>query len=120
MPLIHFQQRFADAVAAGTKRQTIRKERKRPIKRGDKLILGTWEAVPYRSKVRRLGEAVCTRVDSITIGNFSGRIDINGHRIEWIERYLLALADGFGSPEEMMRWFEEQHGLPFAGVIIGW
>jgi hypothetical protein len=119
MPLIHFQERFADDVKSGKKRQTIRIERKRPIKPGDKLILGTWEGKPYRSKVRRLGEVVCKEVRDIVIFS-NGEIRINGWPLSDLQRSMLAVDDGFSSAVEMVDWFEENHGLPFEGVVIRW
>ena len=32
----------------------------------------------------------------------------------------IAKADGFGSWEEMLDWFEKTHGLPFEGLLIRW
>jgi uncharacterized protein YqfB (UPF0267 family) len=119
MPLIHFQKRFADAVAIGTKRQTIRKTRRRPIKPGDALILGTWEGSPYRSKVRRLLKTECVSVDRVTI-SICGRVTVNGRDLGWRGRALLAIADGFSCCREMIEWFEDVHSLPFEGVIIRW
>ena len=119
MPLIHFQQRFAQAVVSGTKRQTIRKARKRPIKPGDKLILAAWRGKPYRSTVRRLRVATCSSVCPITI-NGTRDIEINGRPANLIRVGKLAVADGFRCISEMVDWFEEVHGLPFEGVIIRW
>jgi len=41
MPALNFQSRFADLVASGKKRQTIRPVRRHPIKAGDLLHLFT-------------------------------------------------------------------------------
>ena len=32
----------------------------------------------------------------------------------------IAKADGFANAEEMVDWFEKQHGLPFEGWLIRW
>jgi hypothetical protein len=119
MPLIHFKERFASAVANGTKRQTIRKARKRPIKPGDRLILGTWTGLPYRSKVRRLGDAPCTETYDILICEH-GTVYVNGRKLGWLRRFSFAAADGFASVDDMIAWFKEVHGLPFHGVVIRW
>lgn len=123
MPLIHFQERFASAVASGAKRQTIRKERKRPIEPGDRLILGTWEGKPYRSKVRRLREAECSQVEPVRIGY--GRycdeaIIVSGRHLTSDECDEFAEADGFTCLSVMLAWFGKTHGLPFRGVLIQW
>lgn len=122
MPLIHFQERFAGAVASGAKRQTIRKTRKRPIKPGDSLILGTWMGSPYRSKVKIICERICLEVNEIVIGlgPFGDEIEIEGIRINSLWRGALARDDGFGCCSEMIDWFRDVHGLPFKGVIIRW
>jgi len=122
MPLIHFQQRFAADVASGKKRQTIRKERKRPIKPDDRLILGTWEGLPYRSKVRRLCTAACKSVSEIVVGVGIRGIGtkINGRHLSVAGRESLAKRDGFECYLDMVEWFAKTHGLPFRGVIIRW
>jgi hypothetical protein len=119
MPLIHFQPQFAPSVAAGIKRQTIRATRKRPLKRGDRLIFGTWQGAPYRSKVRRLGESICMDVVPIEIFE-TGQIRLNGRVASCKRRGAIALADGFSCGQEMLQWFDKNHGLPFRGVLIRW
>jgi hypothetical protein len=120
--MIRFQERFVDAIMRGAKRQTIRKLRKSPIRPGDNLILSTWTGQPYRSKVKRLLETACVSVDNIVIGlgNFGDEIEVEGKKIETIQRAALARADGFSNTTEMLGWFKVFHGLPFHGVIISW
>jgi hypothetical protein len=103
-------------------RQTIRKLRKRPIKPGDKLVLATWEGAPYRSKVRRLRESVCTYVSPIVIGAFVNHdeIEVNGLMLDTSARARLSRDDGFECTSEMLDWFKENHSLPFEGVVIRW
>ncbi len=122
MPALNFQPRFADLVARGKKRQTIRPVRRRPIKAGDLLHLYTG----MRTKgCRKLGEAVCTNVVPALIENYwifgvgfgtekaikEGPPDLLG---EFAQR------DGFDSWPEMREWFKKIHGLPFEGVLIAW
>lgn len=59
MKVLLFQPRFANLVAAGTKRQTIRPTRKIPIVRGDDLSLRQWQGLPYRSKQVELARGLC-------------------------------------------------------------
>ena len=117
-----FKPRFALLVQAGTKLSTIRPTPKREIRAGDVLDLRQWKGLPYRSKQRKLREAICTRVTPI-------RISLRGSvLIVWLGRKLLfeteleqlAQRDGFASAQEMFDWFEAEHGLPFAGVLIQW
>jgi hypothetical protein len=49
MKVLMFQPRFAPLVEAGTKTQTIRPVRRRPIVVGDELSLRAWTGLPYRS-----------------------------------------------------------------------
>lgn len=122
MPLIHFQLRFTEAIRTFQKCQTIRKVRKRPIREGDFLILGSWTGKPYRSKIAVLHKTFCTRVEScaIGVGPFSDEIEIEGVRLGTLERAALARDDGFACASEMIDWFASTHGIPFNGVIIGW
>lgn len=71
MVAFNFSPEFAEAVAAGTKRQTIRRTKR--AKSGDRVTLYTGQ----RTKAcRKLGEGVCEvvdyvgiRPDGITLGN---------------------------------------------------
>lgn len=122
MPSVKFQSRFAPLVQVGQKTQTIRPERKRPIKVGDRLLLDTWKGKPYRSKVRRLGEGVVVSVLRIQIGLGTLRhiVHLDGTRLMADELLTLARADGFRDAKELLDWFEETHRLPFSGVVISW
>lgn len=122
MPSVKFQPRFAPLVQFGQKTQTIRPMRKRPLKVGDRLFLDTWEGKPYRSKTRRLGIGVIESVQLITLGRgpVHGEIIVDGQLLGNQERTAVARADGFSSVAELLDWFEENHGLPFCGVIIRW
>lgn len=116
--LISFKPQFAEMIEAGTKRQTIRKARKRPIQPGDTLILCTG----LRTKdYRKIGEAVCTQVDSIRIRHLTGVIWINGHSLRHIDMDRLARADGFLGVNEFEGFFKGQYGEgDFEGVLIHW
>ncbi len=126
MPQLLFDRRFAGAVERGEKRQTIRPERKRPIRPGDKLILSAWEGVAYRSKVRRLGEDFCKSAEEIKLNidvidfQFVPRVLIAGKLISYRKSSELAKADGFENLNEMLDWFNATYGLPFKGVLIKW
>jgi hypothetical protein len=123
MPTLMFKEMFAKAVFNGTKRQTIRPARKRPIKAGDKLSLRKWIGVAYRSPQVSLLEATCKRVVSIRID--TERYDdsvmiVDGHHLGLTEQIAMAEADGFSCLNDMRQWFRESHGLPFEGVLIQW
>ncbi|HLG35546.1 MAG TPA: ASCH domain-containing protein [Bacteroidia bacterium] len=115
MPALNFQERFALQVQNGTKRQTIRKRRKRPIKIGDKLFLYT--GMRTKSCVK-LGEGVCIETVPVTIHNTC--LMLYNRAVPGIEAHRLAHNDGFESLDMMLRWFRKTHGLPFKGQIIFW
>lgn len=116
MVAYNFQAQFADAVASGEKRQTIRALRQNGhAKPGDRVQLYTG----LRQKgARKLidPDPICSvstycaiREDGITLGNHP-RIDLD----EFARR------DGFSDFDAMKAWFRDNHGLPFVGRLIGW
>ena len=116
MPLLGFQKQFAPLVESGEKRQTIRAHRKRPFVKGDRLYLYTG----LRTKqCRKLGEAVCTKVESIRIRT-GGAVLLGSQLLGVRQIQRISRDDGFDNAEEMVQWFEETHGLPFEGQLIRW
>ena len=115
MVAINFERRFADAVAKGTKLQTVRRDRKRPIVVGDRLQLYTG----LRTKgARHLADAICTETQACEIDRedlFVGGRFLDGH-----DREGFATADGFKSYDAMASWFSNKSGLPFSGRVIKW
>ena len=115
MVAINFEKRFAEAVASGTKLQTIRRERKRPIVAGDTLQLYTG----LRTKsTRKLADAVCTETEAVEIDYddlFLGARFLDAH-----DREGFATADGFTSYLDMASWFAGKYGAPFRGRVIKW
>ena len=113
-----FKPRFAALVEAGTKTQTVRPTPARMPKAGDKLSLRTWTGKPYRSKQRVLREATVLYVARIKLDVFDMWFD--GALASEAEQEAFAVADGFSCANEMLDWFENEHGLPFEGVVIVW
>jgi hypothetical protein len=121
-----FAARFAEAVEAGTKRQTIRAIRARHARPGEPVQL----YVAQRSKLcRKLvdPDPVCTLVSKIEIDitrdpktgahSIEG-IRMNGHPVDESD---VAWADGFDTVEDMADWFGNTHGAgTFTGVLIQW
>jgi hypothetical protein len=125
MPLYNFKVRFADAVATGQKCQTIRKRRRgdRDPKVGDTLYLYTG----IRTKrARKLRQAITTRVRPIRIdarmqeGALQPLVTLDDDVLTIDDVRMLANKDGFRDAREFLSWFEEVHGLPFAGILIEW
>lgn len=119
MPALNFKDRFAAAIAAGTKRQTIRAPRAdgRPhAVKGQRLFL----YVGQRTKAcRKLGEATCTRTAQVFITE-DCTIHVDGRRLAFAAALTFARADGFQDDDELVAWFEREHGLPFEGSLIEW
>ena len=109
-----FQGRFADAVASGAKRQTIRAARKRRHARaGEMLQLYTG----MRTKAcRKLRDAVCVKSTYCAI--YDESITTGDHPPADLDEF--AQRDGFADFADMTDWFREMHGLPFIGQLIVW
>lgn len=115
---------FQHKILDGSKRQTIRRAAR--CKPGDRLQLYTG----MRSKAcRKLGEAVCARVDGVIIpaaplkhlilceqqgAEMKVRL-LRGHALEGFVQ-----ADGFESREAFFAFFALHYTLPFEGVVISW
>ena len=118
MPAINFQPRFAELVESGRKTQTIRKSNR--FKVGDTVQLYTGQRT---KQCRKLGEGVVTGVHWFYLRYDHERrpyfliasLPLTfSHMDEFAER------DGFISAQDMIDWFEKQHGLPFKGWLITW
>ncbi len=110
---------FKDKITSGAKRQTIRGDRKFPIKEGEKLYLWWKQRSPQREK---LGEAVCIKTRQITICGDS--YDYPDDQYSLVDHPVhldnFAIADGFDNWQGLIEFFESTHGLPFTGVLIEW
>ena len=115
MPAYNFKAEFALLVENGSKRQTIRKKRKRPTQVGDILYLYTGMRT---KRCRSLGKAICLAADSISIGR--DQIILAGRELELTEAISLYRDDGFSCLAEFLGFFEELYGLPFEGILLKW
>ena len=114
MVAFNFSPEFADDVAGGKKRQTIRRTKR--AKPGDRLQLYTGQRT---QRCRLLREAVCDMVDyggirpdGLTVGN------IEKHPRDIDE---FARADGFKDYDAMWKWFSERYKTnSFTGFVIRW
>jgi hypothetical protein len=116
-----FKPQFAPLVERGEKNQTVRPppKRKQDMPQvGQVISLRTWTGRPYFSKQRILRESVITEVSKIKI--LSNQIQINGRFTIPTEREEFAKRDGFANEADLKAWFQEQHGLPFSGILIRW
>lgn len=109
---------FQDKILSGAKRQTIRQKAR--CKPGDTLHLYTGMRT---SSCRLLGTATCTRVEAVHIFGTSERpmIVLDKKRtLRGAPATRFALADGFESVDEFMKFFHQHYGLPFSGYVISW
>lgn len=126
MVAYNFQARFATAVADGSKRQTIRAERKdgRHAKPGDRIQLYTGMRTRACRKLRD-PDPICSESRPIQIASWCVSMrdpDPKKQLLLFVPDHLdaFARADGFADFEAMKTWFAKTHGLPFSGRLIGW
>jgi hypothetical protein len=115
MPLLNFKKQFVQKILSGKKKQTIRAMRKRPFRVGDRLYLYTG----CRTKqCKKLGEAVCTKVDRIEIPEEICKTKINDIIPCGVDIIEMAHKDGFDHIQLFIDFFKKR--LPFTGQIIYW
>jgi hypothetical protein len=110
-----------EKIKSGAKRQTIRGDRRFPIKKGDRLFLYWKQQSP--KDCEKLGEANCTSVRSVTISTDNLSYCDNGYDSTIRDDFGLlsfAVNDGFNNWQELVKFFENTHGLPFTGNLIKW
>ena len=119
MPALNFKKQFAIKILEGKKRQSIRVERKRPIKMGDKLFLYTGMRTDLCYK---LYETTCKKTASIEIREAPDRkmilVFVNGYRLTPLSLRRLAEADGFEDIRSFIDFFRPV--IPFKGQVISW
>jgi hypothetical protein len=116
MPAYSFKERFVPLVKSGLKRQTIRKKRKGQAKPGSKLYFYFGMRTKWCTKI---GEAICKSVSEIEI-QANGTVKVAGKKMNKVQKYAIAKADGFEDFDTMLRWWKQTHELPFVGDIIYW
>lgn len=118
-----FQKRFAPMIEAGLKTHTIRGERKRHARVGERLQLYRGMRTKYCAKI--ISDPICNLVEPIHIrfAADSGLIlSINLFDEEMPDLDAFAISDGFDDAAEMARFWATQHGQmdEFCGWLIGW
>ena len=122
MPAFNFQNRFAEDVRTGAKRQTIRAKRKVRPEPGQTAHCFTGMRT---RQCERLGGWPIVEVADVVIcrgiPRSGGVLFIQGAMVLTIEELeQFAKNDGFDSWAEMLDWFKTNHGLPFYGDLIAW
>jgi hypothetical protein len=115
-----FQRRFVDPIVSGTKKQTIRADRRRHARYGEEIQLYTG----MRTKGCRLvGLATCGVVSPITLDFIANEIDLNPVSFDdGVSLDRFARSDGFHSWEDLCTfWRVEHEGISrWSGVLIRW
>jgi hypothetical protein len=116
-----FMERFADQVASGEKRQTIRKPRKTQLKEGDEVHLFTGMRTDH---CRKLGVGRLIQVMPLII-NAESVVDLTKKRYPRListigECENFAELDGFPFWASFRDFFLAKYGLPFTGTLYRW
>lgn len=128
-----FQLGFVPKVLSGAKLTTIRTLPKRPQdwpSLWDLIDARHWSGKPYRSSQVKIMTARINQVRRIEIlpnelrfaepdGELASAWNA-GNRTGAMMLDAVAHRDGFDSWEAMVQWFQTNHGLPFAGILIEW
>ena len=115
-----FKRRFVDPIRAGTKRQTIRAERKRHARAGEQLQL--YSGMRTR-QCELIGRAECISVWPVTlIFRDADGVMLEGFRSTYGDLDGFARADGFKDWGELRGFWSHNHPEieVFDGVIIRW
>ncbi|MFD1330236.1 ASCH domain-containing protein [Mycoplana ramosa] len=137
-----FKSFFSPQIVAGTKRQTIRGDRARHARPGERIQLYQGMRTKYCTKI--IEDQICTAVMPIEIllsdliNEIVARIAINGRPLRYPEIEEFARLDGFApelltgslparligrtARETMGRFWRQAHGdiSRFHGVLITW
>lgn len=117
-----FQDRFREPIFAGTKRQTIRAERKRHARVGEELQLYTGMRTRH---CKLIGRATCEIASPITIDLRDHWIDFPATGVRYTKARDLdffARLDGFADWPDMLAFWRTAHEntILFSGVLIKW
>ena len=116
MTAYNFKKEFAPLVEQGIKKQTIRKKRKYPTRKGDTLYLYT--GMMHTNCRRLLPPTPCTDVRAIRITDL--RVELDGIPIHHERVNEIAKADGFDNVVAFKDFFKTTYGLPFSGELVMW
>jgi hypothetical protein len=124
MAQLNFHATFAPLVESGSKRQTIRAQRKRPIEIGENLHLFT--GLRQKGARRLLPPQTCMLAVNISMrwyqrsGYDCFECKLNGKKLTVSEIQDLATKDGFPSLDAFKAWFLPKGTTSFIGQLIQW
>lgn len=121
---LNFKKVFAPSVIDGSKRQTIRQKRKRPICVGDLIVFYTALRTIHSKKI---GEATCKEVNRIFIHPSEKYVQIDNTSLSWDQIGEMSKKDGFSNEADFFDFFFVTYGnggkyeeFIFTGVLIKW
>lgn len=126
MPQLNFSKQFAEAVASGIKRQTIRAKRKNPIQVHDVLHLFTGLRTKQARRLLppqfcREARLISMRRDHTGLNGDIICIQLENHgKMSADEIRELAAKDGFSSLTDFLDWFLPKGTNEFHGQLITW
>lgn len=117
-----FQRRFAQPIRDNIKLQTIRADRRRHARPGERLQLFTGMRTVHCEKIcedRLCLAVVPLLIDFDPVGLIT-KVTQDGHQVDDIDAF--AIADGFECLADMSGFWVMQHGLSrrFDGVLVTW
>lgn len=116
-----FKGRFREPILAGSKRQTIRADRKRHARVGEEVQLYTGMRTAY---CRLIGRAKCVYAGAIRLDLDQRRVELaSGTAITTAEDTdAFAQSDGFADWKALAHFWRTEHpGLDqFSGIMIRW
>jgi len=120
MTAYSFKPEFRALILDGTKRQTIRADRKRHARPGEQVQLYTGMRT---RQCRLIGRAVCSSVMPVRIGVSDAWVDL-GHGEARGQSFLdgFARLDGFANWANLAEFWRHTHPdtSVFSGVLIAW
>lgn len=118
-----FQTRFAAPILAGTKRQTIRADRRRHARPGEELQLYTGMRT---RQCKLIGRATCRDVRWVAL-QFDTETARDAVEVDGVSQADLAVLHAFARADGFESWFDLKgfwrlvHGVSrFEGVLIEW
>lgn len=116
-----FKKQFAEPILLGSKRQTIRADRRRHARPGEQLQLYTGMRTKH---CRLIARATCTDVERVMLDFSNYGVVKIGDTVLFSDARMqeFARSDGFASWADMRNFWRENHpGTDvFEGVLIMW
>ena len=118
-----FKQRFASRILDGSKRQTIRADRRRHARPGEQLQLYTGMRTKHCKLIARVACEIVSPVRLVFDATGGAQaFEVDGRLLLEPAMLTFARADGFNSIEDMAAFWRAEHpGIDdFRGWVIRW